>query len=308
MGAVGYGPLWRIDGPLPLAPRRGLLQAATSEVVRIVPDVDASGIDRWGNGVEVYPYPVDVASGFDACASGSDIRTKEFGQDVPHPQFGALTVYLAETCSSYKVWDQAAFRARAIAALTAVEGTAVEREFLAGEFIPLNPHLADGNGTFPWGDTATSVSNGLAVLENEIAKSGREGVIHVSPAFAIAAAREWLMNMDETPGVIRTLNGTVVIPGTGYAAGHTPLGGHPAAGPTQEWIYASGPVDIRRSEIFVVPETVSEALERSAGAATTGRPNSITYRVERYYLVTWDTVVQSAVLVDRCSSDCGTPS
>lgn len=304
-----YGPWWRIDGPVPLPPKRGLLQAAAkTETVRIIPDVDPSGIDRWINGVEVYPYPIDQATVWDACSAGSDRDIgKAFGTTAHTPQFSAMTVYLPETCTAYKVWDQAAFKARAVAAMSAVEGRAIEHEFLTGNDIPLNPHLSDGNGTFPWGNVATTVPNGVALLENEIAASGKAGVLHVSPAVAIAGARDWLWNMDETDGVIRTLNGTVVVAGTGYVPGAAPLG-HPAATAGQEWIYATGPVDIRRSEIFTIPDNVSEALDRGvSGGAGTGRPNSITYRAERYYLVDWDTAVQSAVLVDRCATGCGTP-
>lgn len=297
--SVGYGPLYRIDGPPPVPPKYGLLQAASSESVRIIPDVDSGGIDRWGNGVEVYPYPDDLADTFDQCATGSNIHSKSKGTDVPRPQFSAMTVYLAESCTSYKIWDQAEFKARAVTTLAAVEGAAIEKELMTGTNLPVNPHLSDGNGTFPWGNTATTVANGLAVLEIEIAKSGRAGLIHASPAVVSAASREYMVFNDPKSNVLRTVNGTVVIPGQGYADGSHPLGGHPGAGVAQDWIYATGPIDIRRSEIFVIPDDVSAALDRAT--------NEIVYRAERYVLVDWDTVVQAAVLVDRCSTVCGTP-
>jgi hypothetical protein len=56
--------------------------------------------------------------------------------------------------------------------------------------------------------------------------------------------------------------------------------------------------------MFVTPERVDQALERGTGGASTGRPNTIVYRAERYYLVDWDTQVQAAVLVDLCSTEC----
>ncbi len=294
---TGIGPLWRIDGPLPLAPQYGLLQAARSESVRILADVDERGIERWGNGVEVYPYPPDEAHVFDSCGVyGSTPTEKELGGTADRPQFDALTVYLAETCTSYRVWNQEAFKARAVAAMGAVEGRAVEREFLAGDIFAGQPHLADGQGTFPNADDPTSVVNGIALLENEIAASGRRGLIHVSPGLATALAAALLVS--DVGGVLRTINGTVVIPGYGYAPPNEPLG-HATPADTEEWAYASGPVDVRRSETFTVPDTVAEALDRNGD-----EPNSITYRVERLYLVDWDTVVQSAVLIDRCLETC----
>lgn len=297
---TGYGPLYRIDGPPPIPPEYGLLQAASSESVRIIPDVDSGGIDRWGNGVEVYPYPDDLASTFDTCATGSNVHTKSAGTEVPHPQFSAMTVYLGINCTSYRIWDQAEFKARAVATMTAVEGAALEKEFMTGTNLPLNPHLSDGNGSFPWGNTATTVANGFGLLELGIAASGRKGVIHCSPATLIAASSLYIVMEDPKNNVIRTVNGTLVVPGAGYASGSHPLGGHPGAGFNQEWIYATGPIDIRRSEIFVMPDDVASATDRVQ--------NTITYRAERYYVVDWDTSVQTAVLVDRCSTVCGTPS
>jgi hypothetical protein len=300
--SVGYGPLAPIDGPPPAAPLYGLLQAAEAPAagVRIVPDADDRGIERWLNGVEVHPYPVTQAEVWDACRSGSEGGTKSEGDAVPLPDFGAMTVYLTDQCTAYQVPDDAAFKARAALALAAVEGAAVEREFLTGDTLLLNPHLSDGNGDFPNGDTATSPQNGLALLEAEIARSGKQGLVHVSPQVQ-TFLRDHLA-IDLKNGIWRTANGIVVIPGFGYVDGATPTG-HAAPGATEHWIYATGPIDIRRSEIFVLPETRAEALDRGVGA-TNDRPNLITYRAERYYLVDWDTDVQAAVLVDRCQTDC----
>lgn len=296
---VGFGPLWRIDGPLPIAPTYGLLPASTAPAagIQLVPDTDPRGIERWINGAEVYPYPADTGDVFDPCALGSDFAEKDDGGDLQHPQFGAMTAYLAETCSSYKVWDQTAFIARATAAFVAVESAIIAKEFMTGTRLPNNPHLADGNGQFPLGDTATSVLQGLAVLENVIGETSRMGLIHCSPGFATIMRERF--TVDTKTGVLRTVNGNVVIPDAGYSAGSKPIG-HPGPSATTEWIYATGPVDVRRSTMFTTPDNVVQALERGTGGASTGLPNSITYRAERYYLVTWDTELQAAVLVDRC--------
>ncbi len=298
MTQLGYGPLQRIDGPPPIAPQYGLLQAAhaPAQGVRIVPDVDDRGVERWLNGVEVYPYPPDPAGTFDTCATGTDAQAKDAGDTIATPRFGAMTVFLPETCTSYRVWDQDEFKARAVAVLTAVEGAAVENEFMTGTRLLLNPHLSDGQGTFPNLDAVTTIVNGLALLEGEIAKSGRLGLIHLSPMAATMLGQYYLVNYDSKTGVLRTTNGSVVIPGTGYVTGATPSGhAAPAAG-DQEWMYASGPIDIRRTEIFTTPDQVFQALDRVT--------NTITYRAERHYLVDFDQTVQAAVLVDRCLGSC----
>lgn len=302
---LGYWPTLAVDGPPPLPPEYGLLQAAAADAsgVRFVNDADDLGRDRWLNGVIVYPYPPDTATAWDACAPGTFFLDKPFGATLAQPSFAAITVVLAETCTSYKVWNQTEFSDRAKTALGAVEGAAVEQEFMSGHVFRDQPYLADGSGTFPNLNAATRPNNAVQLLEQEIAKSGKLGIIHCTPMMATALLGSGFALSDKT-GVIRTINGNVVIPGFGYVTGATNPTGHPAAGANQEWVYATGAIDIRRSELFITPDDVSEALERGTGGASNGRPNSITYRAERYYVVDWDTEVQAAVLADRCSTTC----
>lgn len=311
MSIVGYGPLERIDGPLPSPPVYGLLQAAAAPAagVTIVPDVDSQGIERWMNGVEVFPYPAGPAVAWNACAPGTFFIPKDDGAaDVANPQFGAFTVYLAERCKTYKVWDDAQFKQRAMIAFEAIESAAVAREFMSGRAMPLNPHLADGNGAFPNGATPTSPQNALALLEGEIAKSGQLGVIHMSPQMINVLANYHVL--DAKTGVQRTMSGNVIVPDPGYGidvASGTPVNptGKTGAGGTKEWIYATGTLEVRRTELFVTPDTAAEAIDRGTGrGAEVGRPNTYIYRAERYYLIDWDTQVQAAVLADRCSTTC----
>ena len=297
---------WRIDGPPPSRPLYGLLQAALAPAagVRVVPDTDAVGVERWGNGVIVWPYPSDTGEVTDACAPGSIQHQKSFGNESqPTPSFNPMTLDVSITCTTYKVWDHEAWVQRAKAVFEAVESSIMAREFLTGTQIGANPHLADGNGTFPNGDTVTSIKNGIATLEDAIAATGRQGLIHVPPSVIIGLAGNGFI-IDNKTGVVRTINGTVVIPDMGYAVAGSKPPAHAAPGATQSWIYATGPVDIRQSEIFVMPSEPSQAVDRGSGGATNGRPNSVTYRVERYTVVDWDTVLQAAVLVDRCKDVC----
>ena len=304
---VGYGPLWPIDGPLPSAPKYGLLQATnvTGSNVRLVTE----GQDRWGNGVDVWPYPQGAAEPFDPAQVGTSATPKGYGEDdLDRLVVAPFVVVFSDICTvaSMSAGGQISperFRARQVAVLGAVEGAAVEKELLTGGTIPANQHLADGVGNFPMGSTPTSVLNGLALLEMEIARSGRAGVVHMSPQLATVLSANYIIF--DVGGVQRTVNGTTVIAGYGYVDGDTPTG-HATPTGWEEWMYATGPVEIRRSDVFTVPDTLAEAIDRGSGA-TEGRPNTFTYLVERYYLVDYDAVVKAAVLVDRCSSDCGTP-
>lgn len=307
MSTIGFGPPERIDGPPPIPPLFGLLPAAEAPAagVRIVPDVDERGIERWMNGVAVFPYPPDIGDVFDACAVGSDFAEKGFGEPLEQPRFGAMTAYLSETCTSSHVWSQEEYKARAVMALAAVESGIIAHEFMTGTRMPAQPHLADGNGVFPNLDVPASVVFGLSLLEEQIALSRRQGVIHCSPMVATSLLQRGFSISDKT-GVIRTINGIVVVADFGYAGATSvaPIGHAAPSGPSQEWMYATGPVDIRRTNIFTTPDDVAEAVDRGSGGATNSKPNSITYRAERFYLVDWDTQVQAAVLVDRCQDGC----
>lgn len=301
--AIGTWIPERVDGPPPLAPLYGLLQAAATPAagVRIIPDADARGIERWLNGVQVFAFPTDTGMVFDPCAGGSDFVQKPFGEDGPSPQFAAMTAVVSQTCTTYKVWDHDEWKLRVATKLGAIQGSIVAREFLTGTRFQDMPYLADGEGEFPNGDTATSAIDGLALLEKHIGLTGQQGLVHCSPQVATTLRERFAL--DNKTGVIRTINGTVVIPDFGYSAGSTPLG-HAAPTGSEEWMYATGPIDIRQTELFVTPELPSQAVDRGTGGATNGKPNSVTYRAERYFLVIWDTAFQASVLVDRCSSDC----
>lgn len=263
-----------------------------------------AGRERWIAGVSVYPYPASTPEGWDPC-SGSTLAEKSFGDPITPPEFSAVTLDVAITCTSQQVPDEAAFRARAVAVLAATESWGIARELMGGFLFPLRPHFSDTNATTPNGTVATKPNHGLQVLEEAIAATGRLGLIHCSPMLATALMGAGFALSDKT-GAIRTINGNVVIPDNGYA-GASALESGPALGPTQEWAYATGPVDIRRSEIFTQPDQLSQALDRGLGA-TTGRTNTITYRAERYTIAVWDTALQAAVLIDRCATDCAVGS
>jgi hypothetical protein len=287
MASVGYGPLYRVLGPPPERPFATLLDAA-----RVIDEVD----EHWLNGVKVFPYPPGPAHSHDPCSTGT-LRSKRVGGTVPLPEFGGFTVYLEDHCSSVGVvgpgldvaGDQQRFTDRVLTAFGALEAFAVEQEFMAGGALGNNPHLSDGSATLPGGGGAHSVLDAFAILEDAIALTGRRGIIHCTPSVLTKAGQQFLV-FDPRDGEIRTVNGTRVVPGYGYV-GKTALVGQSAPSATQAWIYASGPIDVRRGDVMIVPENLSQALDRAQ--------NTISYMAERNYVVDWDTVLHAAVLADR---------
>ena len=285
MVQITFGPPVRIDGPLPVAPPYGLVNTA-----EIVQETD----ERWANGAQVYPYPVDLGDSWDPCSTGS-FAVKADGETPPLPIFAAFTAYLPETCTPSRIMvgdmaaSQAAFTARAQLAFAAKESAIYENVLATGGAFnaTTQPYLGDSNLTI-LGSGAVSPQTGLALLEDAIGGTHVRGMLHATPATLTA----WTFTgpcIDREGTQLQTRIGTPVVSGDGYI-GAIP-DGEGSLGATEAWAFATGPVQIRRSAtITVLPEEVKEALNRSE--------NILTYRAERDVLVTWDTVAQYGVLID----------
>lgn len=277
MTAVTLGPTFVVDGPLPRAPRFGLL-----DVAQIAPP----GADpHWMNGVTVESYTSDLPSVWAPCQEGSTADIKADGGGIDLPVFGPFTVYLPVTCNTVSSRPDERFRSRAMAAFTAKEGWGVEKEFAQGNSAPSNPHLADGNVTI-LNAAAVSALEALSKLENAIAATAEGGVIHATPALVTVWASTY--NVLRNGNTVETAIGTPVVVGTGYV-GTKPVGGTAPAG-TKEWAFATGPVQIRRSEAYIPGDEL-----QNINTAT----NEKTSRVERDYVVDWDTSLQVAAYADR---------
>lgn len=278
-----YGPPIVIDGPVPSPPALTLMGAARN--------VPPSG-DRWINGAAVWPYPRDLPDVFDPCQSASSAgHTKDAGTPTGEETFASFNVLEGITCTTRSgiAVNNPAWQRRVKVALEAYEHWAIEREFWTGALRPDNPHLAQTLGTTTLnGGATTSVKNALSLLEQEIADKGGNGVIHLRPA----AFSQWEYEsggmIDVSNGVARTRLGTPVVPGVGYT-GSAPDGTPPAT--TVAWAYATGPIEIRKTEPEVIPGSISEATDR--------RQNTTTFRAERYVLITWDQRIHAAVKFDR---------
>lgn len=274
------GPAIYIDGPVPVAPPRGLLSAAT-----IVP----TGSDRFGVGGAVWPYPPDLPISWAPCSAGT-YRTKSDGEGWEIPVFNAFELYLPITCSSITA-HAPGFANRARAAFAARESYGLAHELATGRSDPMNPHLTDSNLVTPAGTTALTPDVALSYLEDAIGATGQGGLIHVTPAVAAAMNGSGGYGMDMYQGrLLTTANGTPVAADGGYIGVKPESVVAPLAAGTG-WAFATGPVQIRMwGDIDVLPDDISQAMDRQI--------NEVTYRAERAYLMDWDVQLQVGVLVD----------
>jgi hypothetical protein len=268
-----FGPPVILNGPLPAPLPFGLFSAAT-----IVGEPD----ERWGNGAVVRMYPCKVPNVWDPCSTGSDRVKSESDQAGSAPLFTAFVVYLDDQCRGGGTSEDLDERMRA--AFAASEQWAVEQELATGGMMPSNPYLGDADANIL--GPADPVE-ALALLERAIGQGGKSGIIHADRQTATAWAAHSLLRVNGDK--LFTMLGTPVAAGAGYD------GADPASGDTatagQGWAFGTGGVEIRRSEIEILPGSISEALDRAQ--------NLVKFKAERDYLVTWDTCVHAAVLVDR---------
>lgn len=273
MSVTAVGPALDINGSLPVAPPYSLLS---------IPGVLLSDGDRWMNGVKMYGYPEETPFTWEPCATGT-FRAKEDGSAPPQPRFDAFGMYVPITCSAGYMGDWQDFAGRAEAVLEAAQSFGVEEALSQGVSMSLNPFLGDANLTV-LGGGAVAPTVGLAYLEEAIGATGRMGLIHATPA----AVASWGFNLLETGDALRTVNGTPVASGGGYI-GSAPVG-EAAAAAGQSWAFATGPVQVRLSEVQLVGDDINGTLDTSN--------NDVTFRAEKYALAVWDGALQAGVLID----------
>ncbi|MFF3665461.1 hypothetical protein [Microtetraspora malaysiensis] len=217
--------------------------------------------------------------------------TDDAGNPLPAPppkQFdrpsaetaGPVTIYAGAVCSALGFsYEEATDQAKL--ALSMGEGRALEEWFWQNVLAPQAVDRTPAAGP-------VSVAQGIALLEGWLATDyGGVGVLHV-PAGATALLGRF--NQIVLQGTrARTWLGNCITLGAGYAVNTGPDGSPAPAG--QAWLYASGPVVVRRGPVDVVPG--------SRNASINIRNNDRMVLAERTF-VPYTTCAVEAVLVDLC--------
>lgn len=279
MSSIAVAGVITSDGPVPQERVHTLLT---------VPDVnlgDPAG-ERWEAGVAVWGYPTGLPDLWDPCSDGTN-RTKEESSDQPTAVFHSYELYVPIMCSARGNALELAERANRVMRVTQAWG--VEKALSQGVVGLGNKYLADSDLV----SLATTVSArvGISYLENAIAATGRRGLIHVTPA--VADALGVYDDRADASAPVYTRAGTPIAIGAGYVGAnpHLQQGALPAPTTTKDWIFGTGPVEVRiNADVRQLPEDVAEALERSS--------NDLVYRAEKVAVASWDTALQVGVLVD----------
>jgi hypothetical protein len=163
------------------------------------------------------------------------------------------------------------------------EGRGVEKTFWTGvseDGQHINPSLAFGNsecGSAPINLTGSGgpvgVIGSMAVLESALGDCAPgSGIIHANYGVASYLAANYLIT--EKGDAWYSVTGQRIVIGAGYP-GTGP--GNIAATPGSTWIFATGPLVLYRSEVFLTPERFKESMD--------AKLNSVQIYAERVYVV-----------------------
>lgn len=230
--------------------------------------------ERWVNGFLYQPEGCGVADIFDIC---NNDPTTGFSKTIANnatPITGTpVGVVAQDTCSTWG-WQVADYRARATRMLLAVESFKLARELWEGTTTK-NVSFVQ-NGIANTVNTAVTALDVIGQLEQAFygTSPAQRGMIHMSPRFL-----EFLMGISGGAALRREGNvyytwlDSVVAVDRGYR-GKGPNG---AGG---EWVYITPLVSIRRGQIAIVPDNMSEAMLR--------KQNQVTFFAERPVSATWN--------------------
>jgi hypothetical protein len=189
-------------------------------------------------------------------------------QDVDHRRGVPDSVYYepwetqfwdpCELTVGYKP-DEVTARLRRI--VDATESYAIARELWTGELAAVaglgNASLAGSAPTIVGGGTARSPKRGLGLLEEAVgdALMGGQAFIHCA-----RAARPYLWELDQQGNLLFTKIGNAIVCDAGYP-GSAPAGEADSATDDVAWIYATGPVIVRRTPLVMYATEDAQVID-----------------------------------------------
>jgi hypothetical protein len=293
MATTRLAPLWPVTGPAASPSLHGLVASVGGPT----PEPN----ERWTLGFTWDPETCTIVSVYDpSCAGepptpGNDaaLASPLTWQDLIEHQPAILNLAVERCTWGFADQD---YPGRPLRQLEAGTSKAVEAE-LWSSTIAGNQSLAVSGcdisnpvsgSVLPW-----TPRRALAAIEQEAANCGVGGraVIHAPVDVASIWAYDGAV-VEDGQRLVTRAKGNIVVAGAGY----TGLGpeGHAQevpADPDHRWVYVTGMIQVRLSDIVVTPDRIEEALDRAT--------NTITYRAMRFGAANFDPCCGPvAVLVD----------
>jgi hypothetical protein len=272
-----HGPRVPIEPPEILPPTQSLVAAAFSPTAQEMAEMG----NHWGLGMEFRSILcTGTPTAYDICAPASKPEgTRSVLQDVD-----PFAVVVTDTCSTFgfKYND---YVGRVLRKHKAMESFVIAHEFWAGAVAPASFHLAAGGAVIDINPGQTVIApEALALLDQELGEC-----LHGARGMIFCTARCFLnlflsVGLYRPPGSRQTFThmDNLIVPDAGFP-GTDPNGGVESS--TIEWMYATAPAKVYRSQPKVFPndgDPMWQAVARDR--------NDVTFRAESL----------AAVVVDPC--------
>lgn len=246
--------------------------------------------DRFLGGLGFSPRSCDPLETFALCSTVSLGATPT--RD-PNRVFDPFVVVAADICSPI-AWRINDGQGRAMEQMLTLGSKPIEAELWTGALTG-NPHLGAPTTTIVLSGAQTPAA-GLAGLEQAIANgSAGSGVIYARPALVDAWADAQVVFRDaDDDGVIRTVNGTPVVSGSGFP-GTGPNG--EAVSATSEWAYATDLFEVHVGPTLPQSDTLNQSVDFTT--------NTMAVREEMGAVAIWGGCLTAAVQINPTVSDEG---
>ena len=184
-------------------------------------------------------------------------------------------IWASEKSSAFGL-DFAELQTRVQRKLLAYESMAIEAQLWSdGTGENSSMKLAQASASTVGSSAGQNVTDSLGYLDMAIATTWGRGMIHCRPTILSTAYGAQCIRVEGNTWL--SPMGNIIIPGAGYA-GTGPAG--QAVTATSEWAYATPAVQVHRGAIFMTPENVREATNKTT--------NTVTIHAMRIALAMWD--------------------
>jgi hypothetical protein len=238
--------------PLAAPPPHSLLRAAITNR-----DADAD----WQKGMV---YAPEAVGGYRALA-GCSAESVDYGTDAGPPaavEYQPWELEVQDPCSTTFGYSVTATTDRLRRAFDATESYAIAHELWTGELTAAdaaaggpvtNPSLTDAPTVL--GAGPMSARRALGELEQAVgdALHGQQAYLHIS-----RLARPFFVELIREGNLLFTNINNLIVADAGYPG--TPPDGT-AAAPDVAWAYATGPVVVRRTELFLGPDAPAQTID-----------------------------------------------
>lgn len=222
--------------------------------------------------------------------------TKLVGEQAETYRFRPFTIWTGYECSTFGFLAQEA-EARARRLLEAKQSAMIEAELWTGTVAQAGGFPNDYITNSPSSLSSSGIVTALAELEQAGSEVSGIPVIHAQPRVVAAWCSQYLVTPSPSGRQLRTCQGTLVVPGSGYSGAHD---GDPVS-KTRSHAAVTGMVAVYLGPVRITSAEETSSRDNSAGSPADSdvdtRLNNLVVRAERTAAVVFDPCVKAIINV-----------